>query len=290
MSLNEPISKYFLYFCTMQLPSALTHPKAKSLVSVIAFMVFFVLLYIGLSNLKALFAQVDARLLQGIFGLVAGLLASIAFLKLGKTSLSGAGLLPGKHTLRNFGLGLGGGIFLMGLLAFISIKISGFTIELNYEASLSKFLLASVPIFLLALMEEVVCRGYPITVLLRSFGVRTTVFVSTILFICVHLAYGWPVADAITGPGIMGIVFGLSAIASRGIAMPSGLHFGMNVTTAAFGVSTGGANLFLLKSSVHQSLENYQPAFFETYIPKFIMLIVAIAIVEIYLRRPKIGK
>lgn len=274
----------------MQLPSALTHPKAKSLVSVIAFMVFFVLLYIGLSNLKALFVQVDARLLQGIFGLVAGLLASIVFLKLGKTSLSGIGLLPGKHTLRNFGLGFAGGILLMGLLAFISIKISGFTIELNYEASLSKFLLASVPILLLALMEEVACRGYPIAVLLKSFGVRTTVFFTSILFICLHLAYGWPVADSITGPGIMGIIFGLSAIASRGIAMPTGLHFGMNVTTAAFGVSADSTNLFLLKSSVHQSLENYQQTFFETYIPKFIMLIIAIAIVEIYLRMSTIWK
>ncbi|MBL0270178.1 MAG: CPBP family intramembrane metalloprotease [Chitinophagaceae bacterium] len=79
-----------------------------------------------------------------------------------------------------------------------------------------------------------------------------------ILFGAYHLANGWTLQNAFLGAGVWGIIFGLAAYRSGGIALPTGLHYAVNMTTSAFGISSGSYHLWVLKSGDGQSLANYQ--------------------------------
>jgi membrane protease YdiL (CAAX protease family) len=54
-------------------------------------------------------------------------------------------------------------------------------------------------------------------------------------FIFYHVALGWPWANAILGTGAGSLLFGMAAIASRGLAVPIGLHAAWNFVDWAMG-------------------------------------------------------
>jgi membrane protease YdiL (CAAX protease family) len=60
--------------------------------------------------------------------------------------------------------------------------------------------------------------------------------VIALLFALYHVAGGQSVASSFIGPGIWSFVFGTAALLSKGIAMPTGIHFAANLLQAAFGM------------------------------------------------------
>ena len=64
------------------------------------------------------------------------------------------------------------------------------------------------------------------------------------LFALYHVAGGQSWFSACLGPGVWSFVFGLAMIMSRGIALPTGLHLGVNFILAAIGQHTGFASLW----------------------------------------------
>ena len=113
--------------------------------------------------------------------------------------------------------------------------------------SFSSFLVWTLAFIPLAFMEELAFRAYPLVVLRREIGVWPSLLVSTILFSLYHIASGWSIPLSFLGPGIWGLVFGLVALRSGGIAMSTGLHYATNVVQAAIGMSGGFAPLWRLE-------------------------------------------
>ena len=224
-----------------------------------------------------------AGLYHGFMGILAGLAATGLFLRFDKKSFASIGLSFNRNTIPHFFKGAVLGIIVMGLLASSVIYFTHASIELNPNSSLLPFLLASIPTFLLALMEELGFRAYPLEILKNKLGIRIAIIITSLLFALSHLAYGWTVTAAL-GPAIWGLVFGLAAIYSKGIAMPTGIHYAINLTTAALGEKNNTLSIWTIKQAA-DSTTNQTGIQWVIVIPHLILLAFAITCIEIYLRR-----
>ena len=257
------------------------HPILKATLFCMAFTGLYVLIYF----IKSPVYRESEQFAHAIIGILVALLVTWLFLKWDRNSFRDIGLFWQGKTIQRFLLGLVIGIGLMGLMSGAVIFFSHFKIEWNAESNLLKFLWGTLPLLPLAYMEELGFRAYPFVSLKEKTGIRTTIYVTALLFAAYHLANGWTLQNAFLGAGVWGIIFGLAAYRSGGIALPTGLHYAVNMTTSAFGISSGSYHLFVLKQSNGESLANYQSSLLETLLPQLGLLLLGVAGVEWYIRR-----
>lgn len=257
----------------------------SSLIKAVLFCVVFTLLLVGVFFLKSMFPVLPERWAHGVLGTFAALLVTWLFLKFNKAGFASIGFTASLSTIKNFFTGLLAGILIMGALTIIVIYTSGFSIAINSKSNFLHFILLSSPLILLAYMEEVAFRGYPLQLLKQSFSLRSSLLITSLLFALYHIANGWSVQSSLLGPGPWGIIFGLAALYGNGISMATGLHYGVNLTTAAFAINDSAHNLWILKQGNGQSLEHYQSSTLETLLPQLAILIVAVILMEWYLRK-----
>ena len=246
------------------------------------FCVFFTVLLMAFSFLKTFLPASYERWAHGILGLLAAGITSWIFIRVDRgSSFQKAGLLPDKGSPRRFLAGLLMGILLMGLLTAGVILAAGFRVTMNPGSGILHFLLITLPLIPLAAMEETGFRGYPYQQLEKGYGAIPAIMISAFLFGAYHLANGWSVQDAFLGAGVWGLVFGLARAWSGGIALPTGLHYGANLTTSAFGVPGSGSALFLLNSP---GKEPYVSSQWEILLPQLALLLLGITAMVWYSR------
>jgi hypothetical protein len=98
-----------------------------------------------------------------------------------------------------------------------------------------RVLLMSVVFLLLATREELAFRGYPLRKLASDLGPASAQLIIAALFAIEHAIGGASWSNAIFGAGLGSIVFGMAALATRGLAMPIGLHAAYNLADWASG-------------------------------------------------------
>ena len=258
---------------------------ATCILKAILFCTIFTGLFIVLSFSKSFVPDKFERLAHGTIGTIAALLTTFLFLQLDRKTFADIGLTFDKQTFRNFFWGVIAGIILMGILSFSVIVFSNFQIEINGHSTLLNFLLCTLPLIPLAFLEELGFRAYPLSLLKGTTGVRNSIILTSLLFAVYHVANGWTIQNAFLGAGVWGMVYGLAAIYSHGIAMPTGIHYAANLTTSAFGISEGSFNIWVLKSKDGLSLENYESSQLTTFIPQLSLFIFALIGLEWYLRK-----
>lgn len=262
--------------------------KATYIFKSIIFCVVFTGLLVIFSFLKSFIPNKFERFAYGTIATFVSLLTTYIFLRFDRKSFSDIGLKFEHSTVIKFIVGILIGIGLMGLIAMFVIYFSNFKIELNKNSSLVNFLFWTSPFILLAFMEEVGFRAYPLTLLKNKLGIRMSIIITSILFALYHIVNGWTVAGAFLGPGICGIVFGLAAVYSKGISMPTGIHYAFNLTTDAFGVSNQSFNLWVLTQKDGTSLANHQTSKIIELIPAISLFIFGIICMEWLLRNKKL--
>lgn len=82
--------------------------------------------------------------------------------------------------------------------------------------------------FSTSLMEEIGFRGFTLQNLQHKIGIWPAVLITSIVFGLSHLLYGWNIQTILLGVIPGGLLWGMSAVATRGIAMPIGLHAAWN--------------------------------------------------------------
>jgi uncharacterized protein len=97
----------------------------------------------------------------------------------------------------------------------------------------------------LSLMEEIGLRGYSLRTLEARFGFVWAMLAAAGVTAVSHLAFGWAWQTVVMGVVPGALLFGAAAIASRGLAMPIGLHAAMNITRWIAG-ETDSAGLWTL--------------------------------------------
>jgi hypothetical protein len=100
-------------------------------------------------------------------------------------------------------------------------------------------------------MEELGFRGYTLRRLTRRMGPWPAVLLTAVAFGLSHLAYGWNMQTIALGVVPAGLLWGMSAIATRGLAVPIGLHAAWNFANWSAG---GRAETGLLHMIVEEDV------------------------------------
>jgi membrane protease YdiL (CAAX protease family) len=128
-------------------------------------------------------------------------------------------------------LGVGIGAALFGVhLSVITIFSGGLSFEFNPDVGFIYVGGAVTAYMLMSSMEEIAFRGYGMRLLDRRYGLWVTQIVIAALFVIYHIAGGQDWLSALVGTGLGGLLFGMAAMASRGLALPTGLHAAWNFT------------------------------------------------------------
>lgn len=218
----------------------------KNLLTPIAFIVIFTLALVASGLLSSFVAPRYRQLTYGCLGSIVAFALAWLFARKDKIALSSIGLGWQKATPIRFILGMtiGLGAFLLVFLPLISLSsiiVTPISFQLTTETAL---LFASI--LPLALMEEIGFRSYPQFMLNKHFGIWAAQLLIAVLFGCYHLLNGWSVLIAFAGPAVWAIVFGLAATWSKGVAVPTGIHFTLNIMQHLCGLKNKGGALMKL--------------------------------------------
>jgi len=84
---------------------------------------------------------------------------------------------------------------------------------------------------------------------------------------------------AFLGPGIWALVFGIAAIRSKGIALPTGIHVGLNLTLSILGMSNGVESFFVTSQveSTSNTIANLTT--------RVLVLLAGVLLTEFYIRK-----
>ena len=110
------------------------------------------------------------------------------------------------------------------------VSLAGYTTwERVPPPRMSVVLITAVAFMLLACREELAFHGYPLRRLVPTFGVWGAQAMIAFLFALEHVAGGVPWRYALLGAGVGSLLFGMASIATRGLAMPIGMHAAWNI-------------------------------------------------------------
>jgi uncharacterized protein len=225
---------------------------------------------------------------HAVIGTLAAFLATVLFLRFDRTRFSGIGLTFERNTVVKFIFGFITGVIIMGLLAMSVIYFTNVEIKVNQGSNLLHFLLVTAPLLPLAFMEELGFRAYPLQILKDRIGIRLSIIITSILFGLYHIVNGWSIASSFYGPAVWGLIFGLAAIYSKGISMPTGIHYAANLTTSAFGAKNTTASIWTVTQTDDATVK-HEGIDWSTILPSLVLLIFAVMCIELYMRRKTIA-
>ena len=211
-----------------------TTTRGRLLLAILFGLLFTTLLVLA-SKLNAYFPWKYDRLVYAVVGTVLAFLLTYAFLKWEKQDFPWIGMALKPNTFTHFVMGV-----IIGLISAIAVMsfVSGYVhvvLVRNPDFQPVSFFLGCIIILLMALMEEVGFRGYPLYTLNRKSGVWTAQIVMAVLFAIYHVANGCTLQNAVVGTGSLALIYGIVAIRTGGIAMSTGLHFAANLVQSSVG-------------------------------------------------------
>jgi membrane protease YdiL (CAAX protease family) len=226
---------------------------------IIAKVVLFCSIVTGFLKISILTIQplLSNNFFSSLIGPILTIVVTFGFLAIDKKSFADIGLNFERRTLRKFLAGFIMGFALISILTLFAAYISGFGIHQNQNRSLLYMLFPVLPtIIILAFMEEVAFRSYPLIILKDSLGTLTALLITSVLFGLYHVVFGWGITGFISTT-IWGLLFAILAVYSKGISMPVGFHSAINFAQLTFGLTGDPLSLW-------QVVNNGKSAFLKT--------------------------
>jgi membrane protease YdiL (CAAX protease family) len=221
---------------------------------------------------------------------IALLLTYLAVKKNGKT-FRDIGFYIDKKTPTRFLFGFLFGAVIAVVMFVIIISFSSIEISFNKESNVTGVLIWLLAFFPLSYMEEIIFRGYAFTKINNNVGIWPAQILLAILFTWYHDFTGGTFFIQLLGPGIWALIYGITAIWSKGISFPTGVHMALNVVIALVGQKDDKAGILKLEypTDVTQSLKDEADSI--GLIMQISILIIGIVLTEYYRRnKQKISK
>ena len=174
-----------------------------------------------------------------VFGLISCavmFLLSKVLMSYENIKLSDMHLIPISKTVWHLSIGLIIGAVIVGGMLCALFSFTNLAIQRVESQALVPFILASLVFIPLALMEEILFRGYPFFRFSQLINIRWTILITATLFALYHFDGSSSIGSLLIGPGIWGVAFGVAAYVSKSIAVPLGIHISANVLQALFGL------------------------------------------------------
>jgi|SRR5579884_1102690 len=164
-------------------------------------------------------------------GAIASLLTlglTIVFIRLDRRSLESFGFQLTWRSPVLFVFGAVVGIILVGAHVALTALCGPVHWVSNRQWMPARAILLAAVFLLLATREELAFRGYPLRKLASELNPVAAQLIVAALFAIEHAISGASWSNAILGAGMGSVVFGMAALATRGLAMPIGLHAAYN--------------------------------------------------------------
>ncbi len=133
-------------------------------------------------------------------------------------------------SVKRFLCGFGMGIVMVTIQAIITGSFAQVTFMPSSNLSGLATVSSLILYFLVALREELVFRSYALRSLAKSTTPLIALATITIIFILEHVIAGVPLKISVIGSGLGGVLFGLAALKTKGLALPLGIHTSWNFT------------------------------------------------------------
>lgn len=164
----------------------------------------------------------------GVAASLGTLVLTVLFVRWDGIRLEDVGAAFSKRTPFRFLAGFAIGLLLVAL----HVSIEAFAGNLRWVRSdgvgLREIASTITLYILLASREELAFHGYPLRRLQSFLGLWVAQLIVALLFAAEHVAGGSTWMNALLGAGVGSLLFGMAAIATRGLAVPIGLHAAWN--------------------------------------------------------------
>jgi membrane protease YdiL (CAAX protease family) len=202
------------------------------------------------------------------------------YLKTDTLTMASLGMTFVRGSVKRFSISLLLGAAFFGGFFLLYLGLSPVKIVVGSQSDLLLvILLAFLVMLALGTMEEIVFRGYFLRKLNTAMGLRASIYITSMAFGLYHgLAF-----DSITGPAVWGLLYGVLAFWSKGLAVPLGFHVGANFMQTIFGLKekwTGGYWAFdMAEKSAPLTIEQI------TIGLQGFLLVIGVVLVEYYIRK-----
>ena len=174
------------------------------------------------------FPNVPIAISIGFGTSVGALLLTHLFARWDGVSAYDVGAAPDRHSASRLAAGFVIGLLLVAINTLAMWCTGHVSWSPTHDASLYGGAVTLIAFLLLASREELAFHGYPLRRLETFYGVWVAQVVVALIFALEHVAGGSSWTHAFVGAGVGSILFGMAAIASRGLALPIGLHAAWN--------------------------------------------------------------
>ncbi|WP_109300709.1 CPBP family intramembrane glutamic endopeptidase [Aquimarina sp. AU474] len=158
-----------------------------------------------------------------------------------------------KGRLNEFVTGVGLGAVIMGIGYLILLFIN----EIQYKEIVfdpKEFVISILVFSLVAIVEEVLLRGYVLRNLMISFNKYVALLVSSALFAIMHGFNPNLSTFSLFGLFLAGLLLGISYIYTKNLWFPIALHFSWNFFQTHFGFNVSGIDFYSL---IETEITNY---------------------------------
>ncbi|KMQ58883.1 hypothetical protein ACM40_18105 [Chryseobacterium sp. BLS98] len=202
--------------------------KVQAFAKVLLFYVCTIIILISASQFTKELSKPKGDLLSIFIAVLATFFLTFLFVKWDKIKLSDIGLKPGILTLKRLFSGFIIGLLLAVLQALIVMAFGHLKLIMTSGFNWGTIVFSLFFYLLIAVREELVFRSYLLRTLDHKFKATFALSVMIILFILEHIVSGMSWKMAIVGSGLGGLLFGVAALKTKGIALPIGLHTAWN--------------------------------------------------------------
>lgn len=193
-----------------------------------------IILIIGSTLIKG-FSKEWNDLILGIFATMAIFAITLLFASWEKIKPEAIGIVARQGSLRKGLIGFFIGI-LLSISHVLAVALFGHvSVDLMPVFPIATALFSLLLYFVLAIREELAFRGYPLRMLNYSFGSFKAQVIVALIFALEHWAGGYSWIQAFFGSTVGGVLFGIAALKTKGIAMPIGMHAAWNFGQWIFG-------------------------------------------------------
>ncbi|MGB1307931.1 MAG: lysostaphin resistance A-like protein [Oceanihabitans sp.] len=184
-----------------------------------------------------------------------------------------------------FATGFLAGLFIAVIMFAIIISLTDLELVFLENANIKTALLWLLAFFPLAYMEEIIFRGYAFTKIYKNLGIWPAQILLAILFTWYHDFTGATFFGQLLGPGVWALIYGITALWTKGIAFPTGLHMALNVVIALVGEKDSRHAIWNLEyaNEITPLIESQTNRI--GLIMQIAILIIGIVLTEIYRKR-----
>lgn len=201
---------------------------SRSIARVLLFLGCCALVLVLTSALPFARAGIAQTIVIGAIATLGSFALTVLFTRWDGVRLRDVGAMPDQGSPGRFAIGFVIGLSLVALHSGLLTLVGHVQLVAAVQANLGQAALTFLGYVLLSAREELSFHGYPLRRLQAVVDVWPAQAIIAAVFAIEHVAGGWPYSQALWGAAIGSLLFGMASIATRGLAVPIGIHAAWN--------------------------------------------------------------